>query len=397
MSAFRRIGAESLIALIFVGWLTSAHANVRSLVAVDLETGAVLASKNAGALNAPASLTKVMTLFVTLTAIENGELSLDETITVTERAAKQPAVRFGLRTNQLITVREALLAMHLTSANDAAATLADAIGTKDKPFVSRMNGTAKSLGLAQTRFANATGLPNPASVTTARDLALLTRALYLHFPRYRSLFGATSARVRGREIMSHNGLLKSYEGAIGLKTGFTCKAGYNTIMAATRDTRSVIVVVVGADSSATRNRAARRALDNAFVTLPTEKSEQLDSWRPSVEPKNKNIIADSCLNGHIYAARVGGQSWSVQLKPFAKRNDAVKFARKYVRQVRGASTLVLPYKTQTVAYRAGLTGMTRATAIKLCQNIRAKQGFCVVRSPEATQALRRLSRLTKQR
>ena len=364
---------------------------------MDLETGAVLASKNAGALNAPASLTKVMTLFVTLSAIENGELSLDESVTVTERAAKQPAVRFGLHPNQLITVREALLAMHLTSANDAAAALADAIGTEAKPFVSRMNGAAKSLGLTQTRFANASGLPNPVSVTTARDLALLARALYLHFPRYRSLFGETSARVRRREVVSHNGLLKSYEGAIGLKTGFTCRAGYNTILVATRSARTVIVVVVGADSSATRNRAARRALDNAFVTLPTEKSEQLDSWQPSVKPKNKNILADSCLNGHSYAARVGGQSWSVQLKPFAKRTDAIRFARRYVRQVSGASPFVLPYKTQTIAYRAGLTGMTRATAIKLCQNIRAKQGFCVVRSPAATQALRKLSRLAKQK
>lgn len=233
-------------------------------IVIDADTGQVVHETEAAQRWYPASLTKVMTLFMTFSALNSGRLHLQDVLTVSKHAAKMPNSRLGLRYGQQITVEHAILAVATRSANDAAVTLAEHLGGSESRFASMMTQQAHSLGMSSTSFANASGLPDEDQISSARDLAILSSALIRHFPDYYRYFSTTEFHYKGRVLPNTNRILKSYPDADGLKTGFTCGSGYNLIASAKRNGHRLIGVLLGAHSSGERFEQMGNLLDLGF-------------------------------------------------------------------------------------------------------------------------------------
>ncbi len=230
----------------------------------DPLTSAVLYSEDVDQVWHPASLTKLMTAYLSFKALKEGRLKLDQELTVQESAFKMPPSKLGLKVGEKISVDLALKAMVVKSANDMAVTMALAMGGSEEGFAEMMNAEAARLGMKKTHYANASGLPNDAQVTSARDLATLTQAIIKDYPDQAFLFSMASVKVGKKDVETHNTLLKTYDGADGMKTGFICDSGYNIVASATRDGRRLVAVVLGEQSSASRNVRAAAMLDFGF-------------------------------------------------------------------------------------------------------------------------------------
>jgi D-alanyl-D-alanine carboxypeptidase len=234
-------------------------------IVVDAETGAVLYESNSRAQTYPASLTKMMTLYLLFEAIESKRYGLDDDLPVSQQAANQPPTDLRLQAGATITVRKAIQALIVQSANDVAVTVAEAIGGSEDKFARQMTKTAKTLGMKQTVFKNASGLPNSGQLTTARDMAILARALMSRFPDYYEFFNTQSFRYNGRTYQTHNRVLKNYPGADGLKTGYTRASGYNLATSVERNGHRLIGIVLGGKSARGRDAQMMALLDEGFV------------------------------------------------------------------------------------------------------------------------------------
>jgi D-alanyl-D-alanine carboxypeptidase len=214
----------------------------------------------------PASLTKIMTAYVTFEAIKEGKLTPATKISCSELANSQGPSKVGLPVGAEMTVETALQALIVKSANDVAVMLAEAVAGTHDAFVDRMNATAAKLGMTRTKFANANGLPDPVQVTTARDLAKLTTAAIRNYPEYAQLWSMQEVRVGKRKLHTHNGLLTNYAGADGFKTGFICDSGFNVVASATREGRKLVAVVLGEPTGYERSVRAASLLEHGFQT-----------------------------------------------------------------------------------------------------------------------------------
>ncbi len=262
--------------LFITGWLLlSAHVGycAVSTILADTENGLILSSQNAGKLQYPASLTKVMTLYLTFNALENGLLDQEDLLPVSRHAAKQPPSKLHLKPGRTISVQDAIYALIIKSANDAAVVLAEALAPSEADFAKMMTQTAKKLGLKNTVFRNASGLHNPNQVTTAQDMAVLTIAMINHFPQYYKLFSKNEFRYNGKLYKSHNQVTKNYNGAEGLKTGYVAAVGYNIISTAKRDDKRLVTVVIGQRSTAVRDKQAINLLDKGFSMTTKQPSK----------------------------------------------------------------------------------------------------------------------------
>ncbi|WP_240473696.1 D-alanyl-D-alanine carboxypeptidase family protein [Thioclava pacifica] len=238
---------------------------------MDMRTGEVLYSKNADTPLHPASLTKMMTLYITFQAIEHGEISLDEMVTVTKHAASQPPSRLGLRPGQKIAVRYLIRAAAIKSANDAAAALGDFIGGSEEGFAERMNRTARQLGMTHTHFVNANGLTRKGHLSSAHDMTILGRHLFFDFPQYYNIFSRRSADAKIATVYSTNRrFLNAYQGADGIKTGYTSASGFNLTASAKRGNERIIATVFGGTSTAQRNAKMADLLDLGFKRAPSK-------------------------------------------------------------------------------------------------------------------------------
>lgn len=236
---------------------------------MDARTGEVLYSKNADTRLHPASLTKMMTLYITFEAVEHGELSLDTMVTVSKNAASQPPSRLGLRAGQKIAVRYLIRAAAVKSANDAAAALGDHIGGNEANFAAQMNRTAKALGMKNTTFKNANGLTREGHLSTAHDMTLLGRRLFYDFPQYYNIFSRRTADAGMAKVANTNRrFLDAYEGADGIKTGYTNPAGFNLTASAQRGNKRIIATMFGGTSTAQRNAKVAELLDLGFSRAP---------------------------------------------------------------------------------------------------------------------------------
>src|SRR5215813_14940008 len=244
-------------------------------IVVDAESGTVLESVSATARWYPASLTKVMTVYLAFDEIAAGRMTLDEQLTVSDHAAAQPATELGLGAGQKITVKDTILAIILRSANDAAVALAERIGGSEEAFAARMTAKARELGMSRTVFRNASGLPDPQQVTTARDMAVLASALLENYPQYYHFFSTTSFIYAGQTFGTINGILSRYSGADGIKTGFTCGSGYNLVASAKRNGRRLIGVLLGGHTNFERHSEMSKLLDEGFATDLTKMSKPL--------------------------------------------------------------------------------------------------------------------------
>jgi D-alanyl-D-alanine carboxypeptidase len=230
----------------------------------DARSGAVLDSRASDRLWQPASLTKLMTAYLTFKALRDGTLMLTSPVKISAHALAQAPAKMGFKVGTLVNVDNALKMMLVKSANDIAVAVAETVGGSEAGFVTMMNAEARRLGMVSTHYDNPNGLPSPRQVTTARDLAVLARALWIDFPERRELFRIPAIRAGKRVLRSQNALLERYRGANGMKTGFICASGYNIVGAASRGGRQLVVVVLGASSSKNRAETAAVLLNRGF-------------------------------------------------------------------------------------------------------------------------------------
>lgn len=323
------------IALIgLVGLLPAAHAG--PLVLFEADSGRVLYADGQDDQWFPASLTKIMTAYLAFDALKAGRLKLDDTVVVSEKASLQAPSKLGLPVGSEISADLAIRALVVKSANDAAIMLAEKIAGSEDDFVRLMNDTARRLGMTRTTFANANGLPVPGQVTTARDLARLSRAVLKDFPERNHLWAQPEVRIGKLRLKSHNGLLRSFEGADGIKTGFICDSGFNVVASATRANKRLIAVVLGEPSGRDRNLVAAGLLDHGFETAEWKAllgAPSLDSLPidPNAQPAvsvRTSVVAWDC-NGRRPVRRVAkrkGLPAAARKAPTAKGTKAAEAA-----------------------------------------------------------------------
>jgi D-alanyl-D-alanine carboxypeptidase len=234
-------------------------------ILIDADSGKIIRDVEANHAWFPASLTKVMTLYMTFTALAQGQIQLSDSMVTSAYAARQPNSKLGLRIGEAITVEEAILALITRSANDASVVLAEHLGGNEENFAARMTAKAHALGMYDTHFMNATGLPHQWQVTTPRDLGLLAWRTWRDFPNYYRYFGARSLSFRGREWAGINKFTAHYLGAEGMKTGFTCGSGYNLISSAQQNGRRLMGVVMGGMTSSERYQLMTDLMDTGFA------------------------------------------------------------------------------------------------------------------------------------
>ncbi len=249
-------------------------ANYASIV-INAQTNEVLHARFADERRYPASITKVMTLYMLFGAVERGEIRLSDPIECSARCNRQSPTKLGLRVGETLTVDEAIRALVTKSANDVAAAVAERIGGSEARFAELMTAKARELGMSQTRFVNASGLPDPRQVTTARDLAVLSQAIMRDFPQMYPYFSIDHMAWRTAWIPTHNNLLGRVNGVDGIKTGYTRLSGFNLTSSAERDGQRVVAVVMGGDTARQRDRHMEELLEAAFAELQRRESERI--------------------------------------------------------------------------------------------------------------------------
>ncbi|NTG42496.1 D-alanyl-D-alanine carboxypeptidase family protein [Rhizobium rhizogenes] len=261
-TALRLVPMAAAASMLFLSTAEVADANPHVLV--DANTGRVLDHQEAFSKWYPASLTKLMTAYVTFRAIQSGQVSLDTPVVMSKLASAQPAAKMYFKPGQKMTLDNALKMMLVKSANDLAMAVSETIGGSQQGFVARMNAEAARLGMLDTHFINPNGLPGQGQYTTARDLAVLSVALRREFPQYAGYFSLEGFTNGVKQVPNINMLIGRYDGADGMKTGFICAAGFNQIASATRNGRTLISVVLGTDSLAARADDSANFLEKGF-------------------------------------------------------------------------------------------------------------------------------------
>jgi D-alanyl-D-alanine carboxypeptidase len=266
---------------------------------MDARNGKVLYSKNADTRLHPASLTKMMTLYIVFQAVENGEISMDTRVKISRKAASEPPSKLGLRPGQRIKLRYLVRAAAVKSANDAATALGEAISGSEAAFARRMNRTAKALGMTRTTFKNANGLTESGHLSTARDMALLGRHLFFDHPAYYNLFSRRTTDAGMRQVSNTNRrFLAAYEGADGIKTGYTRAAGFNLVASARRGNERIIASVFGGRSTSQRNAKMAELLDLGFRKAPSQATVRAPD-KPRYVPGARDTGAGELLAGKI--------------------------------------------------------------------------------------------------
>lgn len=271
----------------------------------DPSNGKLLYAEDMDDLWHPASLTKVMTAYLAFREIKAGRLRLDDKVVCSERAFSEPPSKIGLPVGAELSVELALQSLIIKSANDVAIMLAEKISGSEQQFVADMNRVAREIGMTRTVFVNPNGLPAKEQVTTARDMGRLARAVLRDFPEFAPYWAMTDIRIGKIRLSSHNSLLKSFEGADGIKTGFICDSGFNVVASATREGRRLVAVVLGEPTGGDRTVRAASLLEHGFQTYGWKQlfnSETIDNVPEPTVPKavqsvRHTILSWSCGNG----------------------------------------------------------------------------------------------------
>ena len=369
-----------------------------SSIIIDAESGDILSSSNADELRYPASLTKVMTLYITFDALNKGIIKLDDDLKVSRHAANMAPSRLGLKAGGTVKVKTCIEALIVKSANDCATVLAENLGYSEKNFAQTMTQVAKELGMKNTTFRNANGLPNKAQKTTARDMALLGAAMYHHFPQYYKLFSLKKFTYNGQTIYTHNNILKTFEGADGMKTGFTNAAGFNIITSAQRDGHRVIAVTMGHNTAKERDRHVSKMMDKGLKRLALNEHIKASNMYANLESKqviskeetktasveNKTTQKDWTIEENDKeTSKTSSAQWGIQIGAFSNYSKARSYALK-IKQENAQKLAQNPIDIEPVAngsaiiYRSKIIGMEKTAADKACQNLKRKNKSCIV-------------------
>ena len=388
------------VALVLAVLAGSANLFMRDAAAaslvIDAESGVVLSSDAPNHLWYPASLTKMMTVYVALAEIDAGRLSFDDKIKVSAAAANISPVRFGLRAGEIITVKEAINAAIVASGNDAAYALAEKIGGDEASFAQMMTGMARTLGMPRTVFRNATGLPDDGQVTTARDMAVLAMALLRDYPEHYPLFNQRSVTIAKRSRGTVNSILGAYNGADGMKTGFTCASGYNMVASAERDGRRLIGIVLGSRNGGARTLEMKRLLDTGFtagaappttlIALADEMTDA-DNGLPPTILTGSNCATPELVGSTLIDSPDELSGWAVALGDYRNRTKAQKAlqaAQTKLGKAAGAGQPAIIKKGAggITRYSVLLSGLKQASAQQTCKILTDKKAYCVALSPK---------------
>jgi len=365
----------------------AAQAKYASLV-LDAETGRVLHEVNADTRNYPASLTKMMTLYLTFEAVESGRWHWKGALKVSARAARQPPSKLGLRAGQTITVETAVMALITKSANDVGSTIAHNYSGGERAFAKVMTAKAKKLGMSRTVFRNSSGLPHSRQKSTARDMVKLARALLRDYPTYYRHFSAREFRYKGKRFKNHNNLLKTYHGADGVKTGYIRASGFNLVASAVRDGRRVIGVVFGGRSVKSRDRHMAKLLNKGFARIdpalakaPEAKFKTKPKQVAKRKPKRKGPALHK-VKGFTPSGQ-GTGTWGVQVGAYRQHKPAYNMAKKAVAMaptyLKDGWIKVAPLKKgkRRPLYRGRILGLTRKQAYLACKVLERKRVNCM--------------------
>jgi D-alanyl-D-alanine carboxypeptidase len=307
------IGRRVLFGLAASLALGAASVQATPYLVVDADSDQVLMENEATAPWYPASLTKLMTVYVALDAVRSGKLTLDTPLIMSARAARMPPSKMGFRPGTEVTLDNALKMLMVKSPNDVAVMVAEGVSGSIEAFADDMNADAQRLALHESHFVNPNGLHNPAHVSSARDMATIARALLREFPDHADLFSIGALQLGRQYIPNHNGLLGRYPGADGMKTGFTCPAGFNVVASANHSGRRLIVVVLGAPSARTRNQEAADLFDRGFAMGGGNGSlESLPSGSGAPDPH-----ANVCLHRNAAALAAAAEDDDIQAQAVA--------------------------------------------------------------------------------
>ena len=393
-----------VIAGVLIGLGTTAMAQ-RAVLVFDTRDGRVVMASAANKPSAPASLTKLMTVHLVFDALAANKISISDRFSISRNAAHQPPKVTGLKEGEIVTIEDLLLAMVVTSGNDAAVAAAEALAHDESSFVALMNEKSKRLGMQGTHFRNASGLPANGQVTTARDMAVLARSLLREHSQWFSLFARLSFELNGRRVQSHNKFLRSYPGSTGMKTGFTCRAGYNLTAAAQRDGRLLMGVILGSTTSADRYAAMANRFTKAFAN-PSQSLADVTLDNLKDQPNqgadgllNTNFIAESCLYPRRAKNLHTVSGWSLEFGLEVQREAAVSlgqtFLHKHRSSLKHGRVLLIPRWARDIIYRVAITGLTQEAALKACRQLRENSEHCILLTEETArltvkQALRTL-------
>jgi D-alanyl-D-alanine carboxypeptidase (penicillin-binding protein 5/6) len=379
-------------------------------IVIDANSGAVLYESRPDSPRYPASITKVMTMYLAFEALAEGRLKLTDTITVSPRAASMAPTKLGLRAGETISVDDALRALAVQSANDMAVAVAEKIGGTEPRFAALMTLRGQELGMTHTRFVNASGLPDSRQLSSARDIAILSRSVMRDYPQYYSYFGTQQFAFRGRTMRNHNGLLGKMPGVDGLKTGYTNASGFNLSASAVRNGRRLIAVVMGGSSTAARDSNVEDLLLTGFdVMARRDRGEKItiasNLFEPSAagpvtrppigqgdaEQQGLQIVltnnpakpAPVALRPSVSVAKGAPKGrWGIQVGAFKQRNLAntqIKLIEKRFSDVVASAEGVVEQAGGN--YRAQFTGLGETAARTACRALVAKRQVCLVLTP----------------
>ena len=338
-------------------------ADYRAVLVADIDSGVVLYQENANELNYPASLTKIMTLYLTFDALEHKRLHLDDYLIVSQYAADAQPVKLGLTAGSKIRVEDAIKAVAVHSANDVARVLAENLkGGKEGNFADLMTRVANEIGLKNTNFENSSGLPNDDHLSTARDIALLSMAVYKHFPKYWKYFGIKTWTYNGKTYTNGNRLLGTYPGCDGMKTGFTNKSKYSLVATANRNNRHLIAVVLGAENKDVRAEVATKMLNLGFNKIGINQNYETPKQTNTVAPTQYNPVAkyaQNALKTEYNDVSYTSGNVGVQCGAFSSYDSAVAQLTR-VKNATGLSPKI--EKNQSGLYRVRVTGLSEGAA-----------------------------------
>ena len=406
-----RVAAAALIAAL-AGGLTVAgpragEAGYAALV-VDADTGVILHQANADRTNYPASLTKMMTLYLAFEAIEAKRARLDDRLRVSETAAAQPPSKLGLQAGQTLSLDDAMVALATKSANDVAVVIAEHLAGSEAAFARLMTRRAHELGMTGTSYRNASGLPDDAQRTNARDISVLARAIYRDFPQYAHYFNNRSFSYHGREYRNTNRLLGVYKGMDGIKTGYINASGFNLAASVHRGGRHVIAVVLGGKTAPRRDQQMTQLLDRAFTIVDEVRWFDAHVDRPQPKPTFQLAAADGdgslgnrlgvaaaavgeALSDYVAipsasAADTPAREWAIQVGAFARRDAAERAldtaAMLMPALARGSKRWIEPVVDRYgTLYRARQMGLTWDEATRACANLSRQRLPCMVAAP----------------
>ncbi|MGE4281188.1 MAG: D-alanyl-D-alanine carboxypeptidase [Magnetospirillum sp.] len=371
-------------------------------IVVDAENGNVLYAVNPDRRSYPASLTKVMTLYLLFDALEQGKLNMNSRLPVSAHATRQAPSKLNLRVGEKIDVEDAVLALVTKSANDVAVVVAEAVGGSEDDFAELMTRKARQLGMATTTYRNASGLPDPGQVSTPRDQATLARALVRHHAKFYHYFSTRQFRWKGQPISTHNRLMLRYQGADGIKTGYINASGFNLIASAKRDGRRVVGVVFGGDTAGWRDRNMAQILDKGFARLNSgtdiRSARVEEEDRAELDKLIASATGDSTLRKSASFKNAGPRdedvgdadpdTWGIQVGAFSDYKTSHKAASSAAQKLGGlvSSATVDVSKAKSgkkTIYRSRLVGFTEDQARAACKRLSKAKKSCAVVQPSA--------------